>query len=155
MPEATTYITRSAAETVALGRQLSAQLPTGKTVLLIGNLGAGKTTLVKGIAEGLGVASEDEVSSPTFSLVHEYGDPLRLYHLDLYRLDTAAEVLGIGMDDMLDRGVLVLIEWGERFPSLWPEDTIRIELERINEDTRRITINGITAFPSPSSQATR
>ena len=81
-----TCVTTSAAETVDLGRRLAARLH--GVVLLIGNLGAGKTTLVKGIAEGLGAAGEDEVSSPTFTLIHEYGDPPRIYHIDLYRLDT-------------------------------------------------------------------
>lgn len=153
MSEPMCFLTRSAAETIALGRHLAGWLPTGRTVLLIGNLGAGKTTMVKGIAEGLGVASEDEVSSPTFSLVHEYGDPVRLYHLDLYRLETAAEVLGIGMEDMLDRGVVVLIEWGERFPEIWPEDAVRVEIERISEEVRQIRVLGLASESTRTAEA--
>ena len=90
------FETCSADETQALGRQLAQQLPATGLVLLIGELGAGKTTLAKGIVEGLGAASADEVSSPTYTLIHEYGDPVRVYHIDLYRLESAEEVRGIG-----------------------------------------------------------
>ena len=108
---------------IALGAQLVADgvLPRAGLVLLIGDLGAGKTTLAKGIAEARGAAARDEVSSPTFTLIHEYGEPARLYHIDLYRLDEARQVEALGLDEMLARpGALTLIEWGERFPELWP-----------------------------------
>jgi tRNA threonylcarbamoyladenosine biosynthesis protein TsaE len=95
-------------------------------VLLIGDLGAGKTTLAKGIIEGLHLAAPDEVTSPTYTLIHEYGVPPRLYHIDLYRLDTEEEVRGIGIQELLDRDALLLIEWGERFPDLWPKRRIEI-----------------------------
>ncbi len=111
-------VTSSAAETIALGHRLAADLK--GVVLLIGNLGAGKTTLVKGIAEGLGAAREEEVSSPTFTLIHEYGNPTRVYHVDLYRLDTEREVESLGLEDLWATDRLVLIEWGERFPRLMP-----------------------------------
>ncbi|HEX6546593.1 MAG TPA: tRNA (adenosine(37)-N6)-threonylcarbamoyltransferase complex ATPase subunit type 1 TsaE, partial [Bryobacteraceae bacterium] len=94
------YKTGSADETQTLGRELAASLPEQGLVLLIGNLGAGKTTLVKGIVEQRGVASADDVSSPTYTLIHPYGDPVRIYHVDLYRLDTPEEVRGIGIDDL-------------------------------------------------------
>jgi tRNA threonylcarbamoyladenosine biosynthesis protein TsaE len=123
--------TDSAEQTVALGRELGATLlPPSGLVLLVGNLGAGKTTVTKGIAEGRGAVSEDEVSSPTFTLIHEYGDPPRLYHVDLYRLDEAREVAALGLDEILDRDALVLIEWGERFPELWPVNRTEIHIKR-------------------------
>ncbi len=107
-------------------------------VLLIGNLGAGKTTLAKGIVKGLGAASPDEVSSPTFTLIHEYSD--RVYHVDLYRLDDPRAVARLGLDELFDRDALVLIEWGERFPELLPEDRTEIRLTRTDGDNRVIEI---------------
>ena len=108
-------------------------------VLLIGNLGAGKTTLAKGIADGLGAAVPDEVSSPTFTLIHEFGDG-RLYHIDLYRLEEPREVETLGLDDLFDREAVVLIEWGERFPQLLPPDRIEIRLRALDNDEREIEI---------------
>src|SRR5262249_60228602 len=107
------FRTSSAAETIALGRRIAAELPSKAVVVVIGRRGAGKTTLAKGIAEGLGAANSDEVSSPTFTLIHEFGDG-RMYHIDLYRLEEAREVEGLGLDDLFDREAVVLIEWGER-----------------------------------------
>ena len=134
-----TYVTHSADETINLGRQLASELPAKAVVLLIGNLGAGKTTLTQGIMEGLGVASRNEVASPTFTLIHEYG---RVYHIDLYRLDTEAEVATLGLDEIFDREAIVLIEWGERFPRLMPQERIEIRLEhQPEEDTRRIQVS--------------
>ena len=137
----TEFQTNSEEETIAVGATLSAFLPERGAVLLIGNLGAGKTTLVKGIAEARGAALRDEVTSPTFPLIHEYGDPARIFHIDLYRLETEQEVLSLGIDDLLDRRALTLIEWGERFPSLWPEGTMTIQLEHLGEDSRRINLS--------------
>ncbi|WP_031496513.1 tRNA (adenosine(37)-N6)-threonylcarbamoyltransferase complex ATPase subunit type 1 TsaE [Bryobacter aggregatus] len=134
------YRTRSEEETIALGHELSALLPQRGAVLLIGNLGAGKTTLVKGIAEARGAALRDDVSSPTFPLIHEYGNPARVFHIDLYRLESEQEVLSLGIDELLDRNALTLIEWGERFPALWPRDILAIRLEHGGEDERRITL---------------
>ena len=131
-----TYVTHSADETIDLGRQIARELPSKAVVLLIGNLGAGKTTLAQGIVEGLGVASRDEVASPTFTLIHEYGPP-RVYHIDLYRLDTEAEVATLGLDELFDREAVVLIEWGERFPRLMPRDRIEIRLEHLQDDDSR------------------
>jgi len=135
------FETASEEETIALGRRIAAELPRRAVVLLIGNLGAGKTTLAKGIVEGLGAASVDEVSSPTFTLIHEYGDGGRVYHIDLYRLDSAAEVATLGLDEIFDREAVVLIEWGERFPEIMPPDRIEIRMETLpSSDRRRITV---------------
>ena len=126
------FRTRSEEETVALGEQLASTLPRQCVVLLIGDLGAGKTTLVKGIAKGLGAAAPDEVTSPTFPLIHEYGGGV--YHIDLYRLDTTREVLSLGLDEIFDREAVVLIEWGERFPELMPPDRIEIRITADGDD---------------------
>ncbi len=134
------YTTDSEEETIALGRTLAAAtLPAAGLVLLIGNLGAGKTTLAKGIVEGRGVARQDEVSSPTFTLIHEYGDPPRVYHIDLYRLDEARQAANLGIDDLLlDAKALVLIEWGERFPELWPASRTEIRIVRNPASDQRL-----------------
>ncbi len=132
------YRTSSEEETIGLGRELAKLLPTPSLVLLIGNLGAGKTTLAKGIVEGLGASSADEVSSPTFPLIHEYSSSV--FHIDLYRLDTALEVESLGLDDIFDRHAVVLMEWGERFPTLLPKQRWEIYLET-EDDSRTITVH--------------
>lgn len=124
---------------MALGRSIAAALPKKICVLLIGNLGAGKTTLAKGILNGLGLAEAEEVSSPTFTLIHEFGNG-RAYHIDLYRLDTAAELATLGLDEIFDREAVVLVEWGERFPELMPPGRIEIRLRTIGEDEREIEV---------------
>jgi tRNA threonylcarbamoyladenosine biosynthesis protein TsaE len=131
-------VTHSGEETIELGRRLARELPPGAVVLLIGNLGAGKTTLAKGIVNGLGAAEPEEVSSPTFTLIHEYG---AVYHIDLYRLDTAAQIATLGLEEIFDRSAIVLIEWGERFPELMPKDRIEIRLRALDGDAREIVIN--------------
>ncbi len=131
------FETHSAEETIGLGRQIATQLPRRAVVLLIGNLGAGKTTLAKGIISGLGAAEPEEVSSPTFTLIHEYG---RVYHIDLYRLDRPEELGTLGLDEIFDRDAVVLIEWGERFPQLMPADRIEIHLRAGEGDTRVIDL---------------
>jgi tRNA threonylcarbamoyladenosine biosynthesis protein TsaE len=131
------FHTESEKETVALGERLAADIRRPSVVLLIGNLGAGKTTLVKGIVKGLGVAAPDEVTSPTFTLIHEYGGGV--YHVDLYRLETAREVASLGLDEFFDRDdAIVLIEWGERFPELMPAERMEIRIEG-HDDTREIS----------------
>ena len=132
-----TYRTASEAETIALGEQLARELPPRGVVLLIGNLGAGKTTLAKGIAKGLGIAPE-EVSSPTFTLIHEYSE--KLYHVDLYRLDDPRSVERLGLDELFSRDAVVLLEWGERFPQLLPDDRIEIHLIRTGDEDRDIFV---------------
>ncbi len=112
--------TRSVAGTLALAQNIyELMLPVPRMVVLRGDLGAGKTTLVKGVARAIG-AKEDDVTSPTFNLVHEYqGTKLKLYHLDLYRLEKDEELLALGIEEMeLDPDALVLVEWGEKFPSI-------------------------------------
>jgi tRNA threonylcarbamoyladenosine biosynthesis protein TsaE len=138
-----TYRTRSEAETIALGQRLARELPAGGVVLLIGNLGAGKTTLAKGIVSGLGAAPADEVSSPTFTLIHEYGEG-RAYHVDLYRLDAPAELATLGLDELFDSGAPVLIEWGERFPTVLPERRTEIRIRSDGADEREIQIEHLT-----------
>ena len=135
-----TYRTRSEEETIALGETLAARLGPRSLVLLIGGLGAGKTTIAKGIVKGLGAARPDAVSSPTFTLVHEYGDPPAVYHVDLYRLDERVELDSLGLDEILDRDAVVLVEWGDRFASFWPEDRFEIELRRVDGDEREIEV---------------
>jgi tRNA threonylcarbamoyladenosine biosynthesis protein TsaE len=132
------YRTASDAETIALGARLAPALPRG-VVLLIGNLGAGKTTLAKGIASGLGAAAPDEVSSPTFTLIHEYGNGL-VYHVDLYRLEEERELATLGLEEIFDRDAVVLIEWGERFPRLLPARRTEIHLRTLGEDEREIEV---------------
>ena len=134
-----TYRTASDGETIALGRRLAHELPERGVVLLIGNLGAGKTTLAKGIVEGLGAASADEVSSPTFTLIHEYGEG-RVYHVDLYRLDEAREAGTLGLDEIFERPGMVLVEWGERFPQLLPRERVEIRLRVLAGDEREIEV---------------
>ena len=133
-----TYRTASEAETISLGERLARLLPPRGVVLLIGNLGAGKTTLAKGIVSGLGAASQDDVSSPTFTLIHEYGAG-RVYHIDLYRLDEPREVATLGLDELFVRDAMILIEWGERFPQLLPTERTEIHL-RAEGDEREIEV---------------
>jgi tRNA threonylcarbamoyladenosine biosynthesis protein TsaE len=132
------FETHSDEETRALGRHFAQLLPAQGVVLLIGDLGAGKTTLTKGIVEGRLAVSADDVSSPTFTLIHEYGNPVAIYHVDLYRLDTAAEAAGLGLEELFDRPALTLIEWGERFPQLLPIERTEIRLLHAGEDHRQI-----------------
>jgi tRNA threonylcarbamoyladenosine biosynthesis protein TsaE len=138
-----TFRTGSEEATVALGEELARALPRRAAVLLTGELGAGKTTLAKGIVQGLGAAEAEEVSSPTFTLIHEYGTGKRVYHVDLYRLEEAREVEALGLDELFDREAVVLIEWGERFPALMPPERIEIRLEHAGGDERSITVSEI------------
>ncbi len=134
-------ITHSADETIAFGRSLAPLLAPPKLVLLRGALGAGKTTLVKGIAEAFQAASEEEVTSPTFTLVHEYrGSCVTVYHIDLYRVDTARELETLGLDDLLAQNSVLLIEWGEKFSRFQRERDVEIVLERLGENERRIRL---------------
>jgi tRNA threonylcarbamoyladenosine biosynthesis protein TsaE len=129
--------TESEEETIELGRKIALGLPRRAAVLLIGNLGAGKTTLAKGIVSGLGAAEVEDVASPTFTLIHEYGEG-RVFHIDLYRLDRREEVATLGLDEIFEREAVVLIEWGERFLELMPRERIEIRLEATAEGARRI-----------------
>jgi tRNA threonylcarbamoyladenosine biosynthesis protein TsaE len=132
--------TRSEEETIALGEEIARALPRPAVVLLIGDLGAGKTTLAKGIVKGLGAAAPEDVSSPTYTLIHEFGEKDKVYHIDLYRLERESEAMALGLDDLLDSNSILLVEWGERFPALWPPDRIEIHLLWTADDVREVTV---------------
>lgn len=135
------FTTNSAEETIAFGRTLVDVLTPPKLVLLRGDLGAGKTTLVKGIAAAFEAASEEDVTSPTFTLIHEYRGPrANLYHIDLYRIDTPRELDTLALDDLRSENSILLIEWGEKFPRFVRERDVEISLERESETGRRITV---------------
>jgi len=135
-----TYRTASEEETVALGERLARDFPRRQVVLLIGQLGAGKTTLAKGIVKGLGAAEPDDVCSPTFTLIHEYGRDGRLYHVDLYRLEELPELATLGLEDLFEREAVVLIEWGERFPQILPAERTEIRIAVLEADQRQIEV---------------
>ena len=138
----TTVETHSAEETTDLGRRLSANIKPGSIVLLRGDLGAGKTTLVKGIAEGFQAALAEDVTSPTFTLIHEYGGPkVTLYHIDLYRIDTPRELDTLALDDLMSANSILLIEWGEKFERFTKERDVEIAIEHLGGDDRRISIS--------------
>ena len=143
----TQTITHSAEETIAFGRRLAAELSPPLIVLLRGDLGAGKTTLVKGIAEGFDAALAEDVTSPTFTLVHEYRGPrVTLYHIDLYRIDTQRDLETLGLDDLLAPNCILLIEWGEKFPRFERDHHVEITLgqvsdEQAGETERRIQVS--------------
>jgi tRNA threonylcarbamoyladenosine biosynthesis protein TsaE len=133
------FKTRSEAGTLAMGERVSEMLlPAPKMIVLRGDLGAGKTTLVKGVAAALGAAEASDVTSPTFTLVHEYvGPKVRLYHLDLYRLETERELLTLGLEEMAENpDALVLVEWGEKFASVVARADGEIHIEHAGGDER-------------------
>ncbi len=136
------FTTNSAEETIALGRELASSLAPPKLVLLRGDLGAGKTTLVKGIAQGFEAASEEDVTSPTFTLVHEYRGPsATLYHIDLYRVDTPRELETLGLDDLMGDNSVLLIEWGEKFARFEHERDVEIAFEQVSVTGRKIRLS--------------
>jgi tRNA threonylcarbamoyladenosine biosynthesis protein TsaE len=135
------YTTNSPEETIALGRELASQFAPPKIVVLRGNLGTGKTTLVKGIAEGFQAASHDDVTSPTFTLIHEYRGPaVTLYHIDLYRIDTPRELDTLALDDLMTENSILLIEWGEKFARFQRDRDVEITIERVSENKRTMKI---------------
>lgn len=135
------FRTASEEETVALGERLAAMLPRRAVVLLTGDLGTGKTMLAKGIVKGLGAAEPEEVSSPTFTLIHEYGP--RVCHVDLYRLEEEREAATLGLEDLFEREAVVLVEWGERFPALMPQPRVEIRIEAGEDDERTFHVTGL------------
>ena len=136
------HITHSAEETMALGLKLAPMLKTAHMVILRGDLGTGKTTLVKGIAEGLEAASREDVTSPTFTLIHEYRGPdVNVFHVDLYRIDTPRELDTLGLDELVaEDGNLVLLEWGEKFQRFEKERDVEISIERRGDQERVFTV---------------
>lgn len=135
----------SAEETIACGREMAGLLESPIFLILRGDLGAGKTTLVKGVAEALEAADADEVTSPTFTLIHEYegvrgNQPVRLYHLDLYRIEAERELEALGLNDLAGPDSVVLVEWGEKFPSVIRRSDGEIAVEATGEESRKITL---------------
>ena len=139
-----TVTTQSEEETAAVGRELASSLLPGDVVLLSGDLGAGKTAFVRGLAEGLGV-SRDEVSSPTFTLIQEYrGGRLPLFHVDLYRIEDPREFDELGLDEIAEDGVLA-IEWAERYPRP-PAHAVRVSIAHAGESERRVVMERSTKY---------
>ena len=135
-----TWLTSSPEETERVGREIASGLRAPALVLLAGDLGAGKTTLCKGIIAGLGAAEPEDVVSPTFALIHEYGADPKVYHIDLYRLDRAPEFETLGLEDLWDARAIVLVEWGEKFEQALPGARHEVRLEHGDADERRISI---------------
>jgi len=133
-------VTHSPEETMNLGRELAKEIEPPCIVLLEGELGSGKTTLVKGILASLASVPEDEVTSPSFTLVHEYGPKGKIYHVELYRIEGARDLATLGLDDLLAQDATVLIEWGEKFVEGAARPCVRIRLEHLGRDERRITV---------------
>jgi tRNA threonylcarbamoyladenosine biosynthesis protein TsaE len=140
------FTTHSGADTVEVGRKLVKLLQPPQLLLLRGDLGTGKTTLVKGIAQALDAAEPDEVTSPTFTLLHEYegtqnGKPVKLYHIDVYRLEGERQLETLGLDELLTPDALVLVEWGDKFKSIRKKATGEIAIASAGGDARKITVN--------------
>src|ERR1035438_1700974 len=139
------FTTQSGADTVEVGRKLAKLLKPPQLLLLRGDLGTGKTTLVKGIAQALDAAEPDEVTSPTFTLLHEYdgtqnGKPVKLYHIDVYRLEGERQLETLGLDELLTPDALVLVEWGDKFKSIRKKATGEIAIASAGGDARKITV---------------
>jgi tRNA threonylcarbamoyladenosine biosynthesis protein TsaE len=139
------FTTQSGADTIEVGRKLAGLLKPPQLILLHGELGTGKTTLVKGIAQALDAADPDEVTSPTFTLVHEYegtrdGSPVKLFHLDVYRLEGERQLESLGLDDLLTQDALVMVEWGEKFKSIVKRATGEITITSEGGDARKIRV---------------
>ena len=139
------FTSASGAETIDVGRKLAGLLAPPQLLILRGDLGTGKTTLVKGIAQALDAAEADEVTSPTFTLIHEYdgtreGHPVKLFHLDVYRLEGERQLETLGLDELLTPNALVLVEWGEKFKSIKKKATGEILITSAGGDVRKITV---------------
>ena len=136
--EQTTWETTSVETTLALGAALGRSLMGGTAIGIVGPLGAGKTHLVKGIADGNGAADPRKVTSPTFTLIHEYPGRLRLYHVDAYRLRGPSELIALGFDELVAADSVVAVEWADRVRSAMPKNTLWIEITPMEETTRRL-----------------
>jgi tRNA threonylcarbamoyladenosine biosynthesis protein TsaE len=157
--QAEEIVTNSAEESTEFGRRIAARLSVPALVLLKGDLGAGKTTLTKGIIAGLGAAEEEEVTSPTFTLIHVFhrpgAQPIKVYHADLYRIEGAQGLDSLGLDDILSEPCILIVEWSERLTlrSDWP--VVRIELEHLGGDRRSIRITGLESFAAAGKSASQ
>lgn len=136
------YITNSERETEEIGRRFAEKLPGGTVVAMYGDLGAGKTAFVRGMARGLGVT--ERVVSPTFTIVNEYPGERELFHFDMYRLGGADELFDIGWEDYLVRGGVCAVEWSENVPEAFDGSEIRVSIDKTGDDERKITIEGVT-----------
>lgn len=141
---ASEFVSHSSEETIAKGREIAGKLRPPVLVLLTGDLGSGKTTLTKGIISGLGAAKEEEVTSPTFTLVHVFHNHCKVYHADLYRVENFHDLESLGLEDALSEQAVIIIEWSERFTfqSDWPR--VEIQLEHAGGDSRRMVISGLS-----------
>jgi tRNA threonylcarbamoyladenosine biosynthesis protein TsaE len=137
------FVSHSSEETIAKGREIAAGLRPPVIVMLSGELGSGKTTLTKGIISGLGAAPEEDVTSPTFTLVHVFHNHWTVYHVDLYRVENMSDLESLGLEDALEEPAVVIVEWSERFAyrTDWPR--VEIRLEHAGGDSRRIAISGL------------
>ncbi len=139
-----TEITKSVEDTIDFGKKIGSMLKGGDIIAYKGGLGAGKTTLTRGIAQGLGLP--DEVFSPTFSLVNEYRGNITLYHFDMYRILNEEALETTGFYDYISDSSVIVIEWSENISNFLPDNTITINTERADEDTRVITVDGDERF---------
>ena len=149
-------VTSSSEESIATGRELAQRLSAPALIFLTGDLGAGKTTLTKGIISGLGAAKEEDVTSPTFTLVHVFHNHLTVYHVDLYRISSLHDLETLGLEDVFDRPAVVIVEWAEKFALSCDWPIIRIHLEHAGEDKRRIRVEdpaGALAAGLPGTRA--
>jgi tRNA threonylcarbamoyladenosine biosynthesis protein TsaE len=143
------FVSNSSRETIEIGGEIAQLLPAPTLLFLRGDLGAGKTTLVKGIAQALDAADPDEVTSPTFTLVHEYDgrrkvhgkvEEFKLYHIDLYRIEDERQLETIGFEELTTENAIILVEWGEKFPSVVKRSDGEVSIEHAGGDTRNITL---------------
>ncbi|MBN1547346.1 MAG: tRNA (adenosine(37)-N6)-threonylcarbamoyltransferase complex ATPase subunit type 1 TsaE [Syntrophaceae bacterium] len=136
--------TYSETETRKLGEVIGRNLTSGDVVALIGDLGAGKTCLTKGIAKTLGVSNQYEITSPTFTIINEYPARHTLWHVDAYRLDSSQDILDAGFEDFFGSGGVVVIEWAEKIINILPEDALIVNITYVDDSTRTVELLGKT-----------
>ena len=149
-----TFKTHSPAETQTLGEQLGKTLKPGDVIALIGELGTGKTCLTQGIARGIGIAPDEVVSSPSYILINEYNGTIPIYHIDLYRLESTAEIADLGLTEYIDGDGICIIEWAERIAHALPENCMRIDIRWEDENIRHFTVQQLTVQQLTAQQLT-